>query len=318
MSKDRLTGPGGFINISQCTRNVYFMMPFTTKGLEVSFPGDGTLKIDKEGKVKKFVNDVFEKTFSGDEAVRRGQQVFYVTERAVFRRTGKSEVIELVEIAPGVDLQKDVLDLMEFKPVISPNLRQMDSRIFMKEKMRALSEFFGSLEDRCTYHPNDHIMYLDLCGIALNEEDDVNWLFTGLNDILKPLVDAKGRIDMVVNYDGFDLRKGLEDSFGEQVILLERDLYKSVKRYSGQSFRRAQLGRNLQINDWSMDELFDLFDVNHDGTLSPEEIRNGMLSKFQIHLTPAQMAKFQRSDGINMVDRDTFEIGLKGVLETSA
>lgn len=99
MSSDRLTGPGGFVDISQSTKHVVFMTPLTTKGLRVSAFHD-SLKIDQEGNVKKFVNQVFEKTFSGDEAVRRGQKVFYVTERAVFRRTADHDTIELVEVAP--------------------------------------------------------------------------------------------------------------------------------------------------------------------------------------------------------------------------
>jgi propionate CoA-transferase len=76
MSKDRLTGPGGFIDISQSTMNIFFMTPFTVKGLEVSTTKEGNLNIDTEGKLKKFVPSVYEKTFSGDEAVRRGQRVF--------------------------------------------------------------------------------------------------------------------------------------------------------------------------------------------------------------------------------------------------
>lgn len=152
MSKNRLTGPGGFIDISQSTRNICFMTTLTAKGLEVSCPGDGSIKIDKEGSVKKFVPEVFEKTFSGDEAVRRGQQTFYVTERAVFRRTANHDTIELIEIAQGVDLQKDIIDQMDFEPVISPDLKIMDPRIFKEEKMNVTAELFGSLEERCDYH----------------------------------------------------------------------------------------------------------------------------------------------------------------------
>jgi len=152
MSKNRLTGPGGFIDISQSTRNICFMTSLTAKGLEVSCPGDGSLKIDHEGSVKKFVSSVFEKTFSGDESVRRGQQVFYVTERAVFRRTAKHDTIELIEVAEGVDVQKDVIDQMDFEPVISPDLKKMDPRIFMEGKMNVTTELFGSLEERCKYH----------------------------------------------------------------------------------------------------------------------------------------------------------------------
>jgi propionate CoA-transferase len=149
MSKDRLTGPGGFIDISSCTPKVFFMAPFTAGGLDVVCSSDdATLSIIKEGKVKKFVNGVYEKTFCGDEAVNRGQKVYYMTERGVFRRTNKHPVLELIEIAPGVDLQKDILDQMEFTPVISPDLKLMDQRIFKDEKMNAASDFFGSLEGK--------------------------------------------------------------------------------------------------------------------------------------------------------------------------
>lgn len=151
MSKNRLTGPGGFIDISSCTRDVYFMSSFTAVGLEVECCDIGNkagLKIAEEGKVKKFVSEVYEKTFSGDEAVKRGQFVYFVTERAVFRRTSDHDVIELIEIAPGLDLQKDILDQMEFTPAISPDLKIMDPRIFRDEKMNAASDFFGSLEGK--------------------------------------------------------------------------------------------------------------------------------------------------------------------------
>lgn len=145
MSKERLTGPGGFIDISSCTKEVYFMASFTAQGLEVDISG-AKLNIQQEGKVKKFVPEVYEKTFSGDEAAKRGQRVYFVTERAVFRRTSNNDVLELVEIAPGVDLQKDILDQMDFEPAISPDLTLMDARIFRDEKMNAASDFFGSLE----------------------------------------------------------------------------------------------------------------------------------------------------------------------------
>ncbi|KAL9185145.1 hypothetical protein ACHAXT_002922 [Thalassiosira profunda] len=121
MSKSRLTGPGGFIDISQSTRTICFMCTFTAKGLNVAF-NDGRISIVQDGKTKKFVSDVYERTFSGAEAVRRGQKVYYVTERCVFRKAAEHDVLELIEIAPGVDLEKDVLNQMEFAPVVSDDL----------------------------------------------------------------------------------------------------------------------------------------------------------------------------------------------------
>ncbi len=249
MTKDRLTGPGGFVDISQATKKVVFMTPLTTRGLEISISSGGP-KIEKEGKVKKFVEKVFEKTFSGDEAVRRGQQVLYVTERAVFRRTAKFDIIELIEIAPNVDLQKDIIDQMDFDPIISSSLKVMDERIFRGAKMRVANEMFGSLKKRFTYHDKDHTMFLDLFGITLNSEDDVMWFIKGVREILTPIVTSKGKIDMVVQYDGFDLRQDLSSLYFQETLKLEEEMYKSVKRYTGHAFKRAQLKRQMKMSDW--------------------------------------------------------------------
>ncbi len=101
-------------------------------GLEVAVEG-GKLKILKEGEVKKFVKAVEHKTFSGEYASQVGQTVMYITERAVFVLT--KEGLELTEIAPGVDLKKDVLDLLEFKPILRGTPKLMDPRIFADKPM---------------------------------------------------------------------------------------------------------------------------------------------------------------------------------------
>jgi propionate CoA-transferase len=310
MSQDRLTGPGGFIDISQSTKNICFMMPLTAKGLKLEIPGDGTLKIAEEGQVKKFVTEVFEKTFSGDEAARRGQNVLYVTERAVFQRNGESDVLELIEIAPGVDLQKDVLDQMDFTPKISPNLKEMDSRIFKPEKMETTAELFGTLEDRFVYHPEEHTVFLNLFGVTLNEEADVRWFVKGLRDRIQPLVDKKGKINMVANYDGFDLRKGLEPLYSEVINAIEDEMYKSVKRYTGHAFKRAKLKTSLHLKSFDPEELFKKFDSNNSGTLSTQELRDGFADHFQMHLTPANMRMFSGSES-NIISKEQFIHGLE-------
>lgn len=289
MSKNRLTGPGGFIDISQSTKNIFFMTPLTTKGLELDIPGDGTMKIATEGELKKFVSEVYEKTFSGDEAVRRGQTVFYVTERAVFRRSAKHDVIELIEIAPGIDLQNDILDQLDFQPVVSKNLKVMDRRIFMKERMGIQRDLFGSLNERFTYHEDDHSMFLDLFGITIDSEDDIQWLMDSVGYMLDPLVAAKGPIDMVVNYDGFDIRKDLEEKYNAALEVLGAKYYKSVVRFAGKAFKRAKLGKQLRIDDWDFDCLFKRYDKDGNSRVSVEELRDGMMHDFHIHLTPGQM-----------------------------
>ncbi|MDR1806630.1 MAG: hypothetical protein LBR33_01715 [Propionibacteriaceae bacterium] len=128
----RVVGPGGFINISQSTPLVAFVGTFTAGGNEYQI-GGGKLTIAKEGRSIKFKTAVEQITFSGEYAADTGKQVYYITERAVFRLVKGG--IELIEIAPGVDLDQDILGQMEFKPFISPDLKEMDPRIFTDAPM---------------------------------------------------------------------------------------------------------------------------------------------------------------------------------------
>ena len=127
----RLPGCGGFINITQNAKKVVFCGTFTAGGLKEAFR-DGKLEILQEGRGKKLVNQVEQITFSGEYAGEKGQKVFYITERAVFELTDKG--VALIEIAPGIDLQKDILDQMDFVPIMA-DVKQMDARLFNEEKM---------------------------------------------------------------------------------------------------------------------------------------------------------------------------------------
>jgi propionate CoA-transferase len=123
----RIPGVGGFMNIAQPTGKVVFLGTFTAGGLRTSFE-HGKLKICAEGKARKFTRRVEQITFSGPEALRRGKEVLYITERAVFRLTGSG--LELIEIAPGIDLSADVLSQMDFTPAIAANLKPMSAEVF--------------------------------------------------------------------------------------------------------------------------------------------------------------------------------------------
>ena len=127
----RIPGFGGFVNISQNAHKVVFTGTFSAVGAAVEVR-DGELHVLREGKVRKFVNKVEQISFNGAYAAKKGAQVLYVTERCVFKLV--PEGLELVEVAPGVDIERDILSKMDFPPIVrDPKL--MDARIFRPEPM---------------------------------------------------------------------------------------------------------------------------------------------------------------------------------------
>ena len=124
---NRLAGAGGFINISQNARKVVFVGTFTAGGLQIAV-ADGCLRIVREGSTRKFVDTVEHRTYAGRFAWARGQSALYVTERCVFQLS--ADGIELIEIAPGIDLERDILAQMDFKPSISASLVLMEAALF--------------------------------------------------------------------------------------------------------------------------------------------------------------------------------------------
>ena len=125
-------GQGGFLDISTCAKKVVFCTTLRTKGAEIAI-ADGKVNIAKEGSIAKFVEKVEQITFNGKRALAAGHEVLFVTERAVFKL--EEEGLVLIEIAPGVDMEKDVIAQMDFKPVVSKNLKTMDARIFVPGRM---------------------------------------------------------------------------------------------------------------------------------------------------------------------------------------
>ncbi len=118
---------GGFIDIAQNAKKVVFCGTLAAKGVKLE-TGDGQMRVATQGAVKKLVKQVDQITFSGPQGLVRKQEVLYLTERASFRLTPQG--IELFEIAPGIDLQRDVLDQMEFTPLVAKDLQAMDSAHF--------------------------------------------------------------------------------------------------------------------------------------------------------------------------------------------
>jgi propionate CoA-transferase len=138
---DRIVGPGGFINISQNAKSMIFSGTFTASGLDIDWPGGRTV-IKREGAEKKFVRRVGQVTYSGALAASNGQRTLYVTERAVFRRNEAGR-LELIETAPGIDIERDVFSQMHFRPDVSSILKDMDARIFESAPM-SLADIIGT------------------------------------------------------------------------------------------------------------------------------------------------------------------------------
>lgn len=128
----KVAGPGGFINIAQNAPKVCFSGIFTAGHPDIRVE-DGKINIVRDGTIKKYVREMEQVTFSGEDAIEKGQEVLFISERCVMRLT--PEGLMLTEVAPGVDVQRHILDQMEFAPIISPELKLMDERIFRDEPM---------------------------------------------------------------------------------------------------------------------------------------------------------------------------------------
>ena len=132
----KIVGIGGFINISQNAKRVVFSGTFTSGGLEIR-SGDGTLRVEHEGKHRKFVSAIEQICYNAEFAEREGRAAIFVTERAVFRAVDGT--LELVEVAPGIDMDQDIFPQMAFRPRLAPNIERMDARLFRAEPMGLLS-----------------------------------------------------------------------------------------------------------------------------------------------------------------------------------
>ena len=232
----RLAGAGGFINISQNARALVFVGSFTTGGLRIAVE-NGRLRIVEEGRARKFVQKVDQVTFSGAYARTKKRKVLYVTERCVFRLGG--EGLELIEIAPGVDLERDVLAHMDFRPAMN-QVEEMDPRIFQTAVMGLRAEGRDRpLADRVRYDRRRRLLFNDFSGLDIRTPEQVREIAA----LVEERVGALGhRVDVVVNYDGTRVDESVADLYAAMVRRLTDAHYASVTRYGAGAFLRARLG----------------------------------------------------------------------------
>lgn len=266
LSETSLTGPGGFIDITQCTPRVVFMGTFRKKGfhMELKKAHDNaenvSMNIVEEGKISTFQKAVSEITFSSKNAMQRGQRVLYVTERAVFKLTHKG--LKLIEIAPGLDLDRDVLQQMDFEPIVNRDeVKVMDPRIFGDKKMGLLDDLLNvnkAIENRLEYNEESHTVYLNLGGLVMNESDLLEEFLSALEKKYKQLSNnGTKKFNCVVNYDGLSLADALVQDWHAMVERLESTYYTSCCRYGGRAFVRHKLAEMISVQD--VDGMWTLF-----------------------------------------------------------
>ena len=237
----KLAGAGGFINISQSAKKVVFMGTFNAGPCELAIE-DGRLHIRKDGASRKFVAEVEHRTFSGKYAVARRQTVLYITERCVFSLC--EEGLELIEIAPGVDLAKDILANMDFAPVMHRPPRLMDERIFLSEPMGLRAGMLAlPLEQRFSYDAEQNVFFINFERLAVRTLEDIEKIRDAIESRLRPL---HKKVFGIVNYESFTIAPELTDAFSDMVQRLVDHFYYGVTRYTTSSFLRLKLGEALQ------------------------------------------------------------------------
>ncbi|MFT3803926.1 MAG: acyl CoA:acetate/3-ketoacid CoA transferase [Burkholderiaceae bacterium] len=235
----KLAGAGGFINISQNAKKVVFLGTFTANGVEISVV-DGKLVIERDGKTQKFVEAVEQRTFSGVIAAQDGKEVLYITERCVFRLT--KEGLELTEVAPGVDVQRDILDRMAFAPIVH-DPRLMDARIFAAEPMGLRDDMLQiPFDARYSYDDESNILFLNFSQYKIKSVETIERGKEKIRSIVEPL---GHKVYAVVNYDGFEVDPDIEETYLGTVKEMTEKYYHGVTRFTTSAFMRAKLGEKL-------------------------------------------------------------------------
>ena len=236
----RFAGAGGFINITQNARALVFAGTFTAGGLRVQ-AGEGVLRIAQEGRSHKFVAAVEQVTFNGSLAASAGQRVLYVTERCVFRLTPSG--LALVEVAPGIDLERDILALMDFRPIIA-DPKPMDERLFRAAGMGLEAMLLDRpLADRFAFDPARATLFIDFAGYRVQQMAQVE----AVREQVRSLVEPLGRkVAAVIDYDGCTIDSTIAEAWFDMARDVQSRFYDKASRYTTSAFMRLKLGDALQ------------------------------------------------------------------------
>jgi propionate CoA-transferase len=239
----KLAGAGGFINISQNARKVVFVGSFTAGGLKLEID-DGGLRVLQEGRQKKFVEQVEQITFAAEVALQNQQPILYITERAVFDLTDRGP--RLIELAPGIDLERDVLAQMDFEPLIEGTPRLMDLRLFTASTMGLEGDLLAvPVQARASYDADSETFFLNLAGLRVRSGADIEALREAIEAVLRPL---GKKVRSVVNYDGFDIVPELIDAYAQTLKTLNDTYHTHVLRYTTSAFMRMKFGDALKAH----------------------------------------------------------------------
>jgi propionate CoA-transferase len=249
----RVAGCGGFIDISQNSKRVLFMGTFTTGGIQTAV-ADGRVKILSEGKVRKFVNACDQITFCSRFAGPQGQEVFYITERCVFKLIEGR--LELTEVAPGIDIERNILPHMDFRPVIR-TVAPMDPRLFVEAGMGIRGEFLlKELRTRVRYDAARNLLRLNFNGLEIDSIEDIENIRRVVEQVC---TSARMKVNAVVDYNAFKVNDQLMGAYlqmGAEIIAAH---YRKVARYTtnrddSARFASGFQGRGLSTNLFASEE----------------------------------------------------------------
>lgn len=239
----RIAGAGGFINISQNAARLVLTGSFTAGGLAVEVR-DGHLHIIREGRIRKFVREVEQITFSGSYAARKGQPVLYVTERCVFGIA--PDGLELLEVAPGIDVEDDILAHMDFVPQMR-QIARMDPRIFQPDPMQLRQHLMEMpLEERIVLDRENNRLMINLRSFRLHSRLDI----LKIRQCIEQLCESHDRpVDMMAWYDGFEIDESLRQDYTDMMEAIDTGYYNSLVHYTRDPFIRLRFGARLCKRD---------------------------------------------------------------------